>query len=594
MGATAGYALIVITAGAAAVLSAVTTPIFAAYASRTGIVVQPRVDRWHTRPTPLLGGLAIGVAVLLALTFALPASAQGTVVLVAGAAALMLGLVDDLRHLAPATKLVGQVAIAFGVYFGGTQVLIIDYAPVSFLLTTLWIVGVMNAINLIDNMDGLAGGVVFIAGTGLGLVALPGQPVAALIAGATAGAALGFLLHNWFPARVFMGDAGSQFLGLMLALAAVLATSRGAANLALATAGPLVVLSLPLLDSALVTMSRRDAGRPISQGGRDHASHRLAALGLSDRAVVLVLYGVTAILAGLGVLMNVVADALLLLAALVALGLLLFGRFLFKVEMYGRPTAASVATDRRERGLANAARVYARFGAHVALDVIALTIACYLAFVLRFEGEHQKVWLPVFENFAPLLVGAHLGMLALFGAYKMLWRYLNVTDSVVIAMAVASGSVVAVAGSFLNFGPSPSAAVFVLDALLATGLLIASRYVVLGIRNRSVVRTRVGQQRVIIVGANAVGAIALQALAASHDINSRTLGFVDDDAGKRYRRLAGVPVLGATNDLGGIIERERPDLVLIALADDESPSGMRAEALCRAAGVPCRRFSLTV
>ena len=115
----AGYAWLVAIAGAAAVLSAAATPLFAAYASRTGIVVRPRADRWHSQPTPLLGGLGIGVATLMALSLSLPATTNGFVIILGGAAALALGLVDDLRRLAPATKFVGQVAIAGAIYLSG-------------------------------------------------------------------------------------------------------------------------------------------------------------------------------------------------------------------------------------------------------------------------------------------------------------------------------------------------------------------------------------------------------------------------------------------------------------------------------------------
>src|SRR2546428_2490738 len=262
------------------------------------MVVAPRADRWHRSPTPVLGGAAITLAAVLIIVTLLPVSRLSATITIGLFAAFALGLLDDFRHIAPSTKLVGQAVIASLLFFGGVRVEIIEIEPLAYVATVLWVVGLMNAVNLIDNMDGLAGGIVAIAGLALGISAVPENPPAALVAGAAAGAALGFLVHNFPPARVFMGDAGSMLCGYLLAAAALLHTASGAANVGLALLAPLALLALPIFDTALVTTSRRLVGLPISQGGRDHTSHRLAALGLSDRGVVLLLYAIAAVLAG--------------------------------------------------------------------------------------------------------------------------------------------------------------------------------------------------------------------------------------------------------------------------------------------------------
>src|SRR5256712_5080356 len=181
------------------------------------MVVAPRADRWHRSPTPVLGGAAITLAAVLIIVTLLPVSRLSATITIGLFAAFALGLLDDFRHIAPSTKLVGQAVIASLLFFGGVRVEIIEIEPLAYLVTVLWVVGLMNAVNLIDNMDGLAGGIVAIAGIGLGISALPENPTAGIVAGASAGAALGFLVYNLPPARGFMGDARSLLLGVFLA-----------------------------------------------------------------------------------------------------------------------------------------------------------------------------------------------------------------------------------------------------------------------------------------------------------------------------------------------------------------------------------------
>ena len=250
-------------------------------------------------------------------------------------------------------------------------------------------------------------------------------------------------------------------------------------------------------------------------------------------------------------------------------------------------------SNRRDTRIAKAIWAHGRFGAHVLLDVVLLTVACYAAFLLRFEGERHRVWLELFATAAPFVVTSQLCTLALLGAYRMLWRYLAVTDAAIIGLAVTVGTGTAALALFAVFGPSQSAAVLILDALLAMGLLIASRYFGVWLRRWFASRPRTGERRVLIVGATEVGALALRAL-ASPGRDYRALGFIDDDPGKRDRSVAGVPVLGPTTDLPRLMEHHRPDLVLIALSEQEGSSAERVESLCRSSGVACRRFVMPV
>ena len=574
-----------------AIAAAVLTPIVARLAIRIGVVVTPRADRWHRAATPLLGGLAMGLPVLVIFAAIAPRSSQTLVIIAAGTAALALGMLDDLRHLAPSTKLVGQVAVASLLAFGGIQVEMVTIAPVAFLLTIFWVVAMMNAINLMDNMDGLAGGITMIAALALTITAFPEAAPAALLAAATSGAALGFLIHNFPPARIFMGDTGSQFLGFALATAALLHTASGATSLGLAVLGPLAVLALPIFDTALVLVSRGRAGIPVSRGGTDHVSHRLAALGLTDRGTALMLYAIATILAVVGILADATSTLVLPLFGLAIAGLALFGVFLHEVDVYGWQANGAVNGGSGQRIL-KGFWTYGRFGTEIGIDAVLLTLAYYVAYLIRFEGIPQEGWTGLFAGSVPLIVGSQLVAMVVFGVYRTLWRYLGISDAILIARSLGLGTAVA-ALLIIFLGPTGySRAVFILDALIAIAFLAGSRAFLLWLRQWFSARPRSGQRRVLIVGANDRGVSAARLFASTADGASyRPIGFLDDDPGKRYRQIAGIPVLGRTDQLRAVIERHRVDLVVVA-GDPGQTSDIGLE--CEAAGVEFREFHVRV
>jgi UDP-GlcNAc:undecaprenyl-phosphate/decaprenyl-phosphate GlcNAc-1-phosphate transferase len=255
-----------------------------------GYVVQPMPARWHQRPTPILGGVAIFLGCFFpALLFSPRPSALLPLFLVA-APMFVVGLYDDLRHLNPATKLLGQLAAAATALFFGYSLHFFTSPPLDAVLTVLWIVGLTNAVNLLDNMDGLAGGIALIAACYLAFYFYQHQDQPhTWLALALVGAVAGFLVFNFHPAAIFMGDAGSLFLGATLSLLAIQAHGQ-ASNIFSLVAVPACLLLVPILDPGLVTLTRVLRGQPISQGGKDHASHRLVVLGLTEPQAVLCLY----------------------------------------------------------------------------------------------------------------------------------------------------------------------------------------------------------------------------------------------------------------------------------------------------------------
>ena len=282
----------VIAGGAGLLASVALTPAVRALARRGGIVAKPKSDRWHTRPTAMLGGVAIAIAVLGSLLL-LPQTRENVIVMAASAALFVVGLADDFLHIKPYQKLIGQLLGAAAVVALG---LILPWTAsyvVNVLITLFWLVGITNAVNMLDNMDGLAAGVCAIAAAFLAINFYAGEQLPqALMLIAFAGALVGFLVYNRHPASIFMGDCGSMFVGFFLA-ASVLAAGTGSGrsrSVAAVLAVPVLVLVVPIFDTTLVTLLRKLAGRPASQGGRDHTSHRLVALGLSEKHAVWMLY----------------------------------------------------------------------------------------------------------------------------------------------------------------------------------------------------------------------------------------------------------------------------------------------------------------
>ncbi|HEX2323826.1 MAG TPA: MraY family glycosyltransferase [Chloroflexota bacterium] len=297
--------------GVALGASLVATPLAKGLARRVGVLDQPSQRKVHLSPTPLMGGLAIYAgfwASVLAISrfqvaapevFLPDTTRELAAIFVATLTLMVVGVVDDkLRGgLPPGTKLAAQLVAAGVAIVGGLQLRVFGVPWLDLPLTVLWIVGLSNAINLLDNMDGLSAGATAIAAVFFfAIAALNGQVLVGAMALALAGACAGFLRYNFNPATVFMGDTGTLFLGFLLAVIGLKLKASGPAWWSFILV--VVVLALPIFDTGLVTAYRLRKRLALAQGGKDHTSHRLVKLGLPQRRAVLVLYG-AAVCAGM-------------------------------------------------------------------------------------------------------------------------------------------------------------------------------------------------------------------------------------------------------------------------------------------------------
>lgn len=293
---------------AAAVTAGALTPLAGRLARRTGAVDLPRERGLSDRPVPRLGGLAILVAAVLAIALWLPWHADVRGIVIGAVLVCALGAVDDVLDLPAVVKLGGQVLAALAPVIAGVTVDRLnlpfigtfEIGPVSGVLTVIGLVGLMNAVNFSDGVDGLAAGVCTISAIALSIIAFDlERRSAGILAAATAGAALGFLVHNFPPARVFMGDSGSNLLGFLLGCVSVQGALK--TNALIALVGPLTILAVPFLDTGFVVAKRLKYRRRPWIADSEHFHHRFDRIGFSPRRTLVYLYLWTACLSGLAV-----------------------------------------------------------------------------------------------------------------------------------------------------------------------------------------------------------------------------------------------------------------------------------------------------
>jgi UDP-GlcNAc:undecaprenyl-phosphate GlcNAc-1-phosphate transferase len=580
--------LLVVTALGAAAVAALAAFVCAPLAQRLGAVARPRHDRWHQRPIPLFGGLALALGAWAAMVPALGGASPLLVVVAGGAACVLVGLTDDLRPLKPQTKLTAQLLVAAVVVSAGLRLPVTGIVWCDMLLSLLWLVALTNAFNLLDNMDGLAAGVAAIAALAHALLFMSvGAIDAARLSAAVAGACAGFLLHNFHPARMFMGDAGSLFLGFTVGGLSLVATAGTPAGSPAALLLPGLILMVPIFDSAFVTVHRFVAGRPISQGGRDHASHRLVAAGFSERQAVLALYaaGALSALVALATARYGLGDTGVAIA-LLGVGVVLFGVFLGRV---GGEAARAVETTALRR--MPAASSYGRQAGAFAVDVLLVALAYYTAYRLRFEQTYAAEE-PLFVASLPLVVAAKMLAFAMLRTYQGLWRHTGLADIVRLAQAVVLGGVFAVLGVLAAFRfHNYSRALFVVDGVLLFlflgGSRVAARLMAEGLRER-----KTGRKPVVIYGAGEAGLMVLREIRSNGALGREAVAFIDDDPALARTDVHGLRVAGGSDRLEDLLRTTPVAEVVVSSAKIAPERLAHVRDVCDAQGVTMLRSVL--
>jgi UDP-GlcNAc:undecaprenyl-phosphate GlcNAc-1-phosphate transferase len=563
------------------------------YTSRKmSFLVEPRNDRWHHKATPTLGGVGVYfsvVACILVFSFL-----EGTFheigwgLLLASSVIFIFGLVDDIKHLSPQAKLLGQfLAASIAVFSGLTTSFftprignsLVAQFP-NIVLTFVWLIGITNAINLLDNMDGLAAGISIITAiivsyffwkngdTGLLLISL-----------AVTGSTLGFLMFNFPPASIFMGDSGSMFLGFTLAVLAI-ARQPQASNVFAVMGVPTLLFLLPIVDTILVTVTRLLRGQSPMQGGKDHTSHRLIAFGFNERQAVFVLYAV----AGISGIVAIVLESLdydlsLLLIPVLIISLALFTAYLGKIKVITSKTSTQQGTLMRLMvELAYRQRLF-----EIILDFFLISVAFYMAFWVRNGFRMSDTDIELYLRTLPVaLVSAYLSFFV-FGVYRGVWRYIGFDNLFVFIKSTLAALVPVYI--FLNYFYSSynvSTSILLLFGVFLLFGLVATRssFKIFDMFSRENENT--SEELVILYGTEDTGELALRWIQMNPQLGYKAVGFVDENRLNIGRRIHGVEVLGCIEELGKILSQKNANGLIVTIDEPSNYDIEMIKSVCLA------------
>src|SRR5580658_2784127 len=541
-----------------------------------GWVSKPRADRWHKSTPAFFGGVPL-FAGFAALSIAFIPRSNYLLWRLIGIASLMfvLGLVDDIYHLTPARKFAGQLLAAGLLIFVGVVYPLCGSMTVNIVVSLLWLVGITNAFNLLDNMDGLSAGIALIsAGYLVVFFAIGGYRDQAVIVALSAGAIAGFLVFNFSPARIFMGDSGSLFIGFVLGATSILDVTH-VAGVPVFVLAPVTVLAIPIFDTLFVSVTRRLRGQAISEGGTDHSSHRLVRLGLRERRAVLLLYALSAGSGAVALLTRHSSSA----GAPGLIGfwffLLLFGVYLFQDELKHDALASNATKPLLRRLLSRDMLVFF-------LDPLAMALSYYLAYSLRFGGRIPVADSALLLRSLPIVVAVKVLGLYICRAFRHSWWRGSISDLYRLGSATLIGevtSVLVLTGLYRFDGFSRT--VFLLDALITLALLLIIRRSFAFFRDTIYTCRGVlpAQRRVFILGTSTHAELTLRFL---RDQSIECAGFIDTNGGADLRRYVfGRPVLGRLDDLGWLSKRHEIFEVVLPDCEQILFPGVDFESFCQ-------------
>jgi len=584
------------------IVALILTPVVRAFARRRGFVAQPKSDRWHKKATAMLGGVAIWFSVVITYVaftsfHLIPESTYGRTIINASTFLFLVGLVDDLIHTKPYQKLIGQIMGSALVIYYGLTLPWTRSVSINIAITIFWLIGITNAINLLDNMDGLAAGIAAIGAAFLTMsFVVNGQPIEALMMAMFAAALIGFLIFNSNPASIFMGDCGSLFIGFFMASAALVNVSGGRTRSFLPVlAVPILVLFIPIFDTTFVTVLRKLSGRAASQGGRDHTSHRLVALGMSERRAVWMLYGFAALSGILAVsVREMKLDMSLAAIAAFTILLTLLGVYLAGVKVYDESEAA-IALKEKPLYTFLVDVSYKRRIFEVMLDVVLIILAYWSAYAVKVGPFSNNAAWTLFLKTLPVLVFFKMASFLVLGVYRGIWRYTSVDDLITFVKAVAVGSVLSILVLLFAFRfQGYSRTVFVLDGLFMLMLLAGSRLAFRFFRKVLPVANNGEGRRVLIYGAGDGGELFLREIRNNRDWKYSPVGFLDDDPAKARKVIHGLKVLGTGVELANVCRQQNIEEVLISSSTISEARVQEMITLCHEQDIVLKRILMQI
>lgn len=613
-------------------LSLLITPLVLLIAKKLNILDLPSERKIHQQPVPLLGGIPIFIAfnltIFLGILFNFEYlekfyASKWISIFISQLIILGIGIYDDIKKVHPGIKFLFQIfAASLLIIFGfGIHVITNPFTGNSISLgllfipiTILWVVGITNALNLLDGLDGLAAGTSFIVcATIFGISYMYQNIGIALVSLILAGSILGFLRYNFYPAKIFLGDSGSLLLGFLLAVLSLQGAHKGATMVAVLV--PILALGLPIMDT-LLTMVRRFLksihlvdypienrkfralfyrGRTVFEADKDHIHHRLLKLGFSQRKAVIALYGICVILCALAF----VTVAWKNLNITLFLGAIIAASFIGIKSLNYRELKVfegGLLLTLFDIPLINKS-IFQAF-----IDLIFISLSYYFSFILV-SGEFSTQAKTLFIQTIPLVLALKIAIFYLLGLYKGSWRYSSIEDLIKISKALIFSSFGSSLALAIVAGIKPFGGIifFIIDFYILLSLVGSSRisfrvidYYYYRKDTSEGGKTLFEVRTTIIYGAGRRGALLSKELHHSKSSNCHIVGFIDDDSQKKGKTQLDMPILGTIKELEDITRRTKISEIIISTKKISKEKIEFLRKLCMAKGIALKFFELKI
>jgi UDP-GlcNAc:undecaprenyl-phosphate GlcNAc-1-phosphate transferase len=571
-----------ILAAATCLVSFVLTWLCIRLSARFRLAAGPRPDRWHTQPTPNTGGIAIFIScAIVCLTIG---AGRYVGVIAAASSIALLGFIDDRVRLSPLAKFSGQSLAVVGVIASGVVFHATGSPPLNIVITFLWIAGITNAFNLIDNMDGLCAGVtIIICGFRFWSDAQIGDAAGAALVAILAGGFLGFLLFNYKPAKIFMGDTGSMFAGFTLASLAIASPVPQTHVFFSALLYPILTFLYPIFDTLLVSVLRKMAGGRISVGGRDHSSHRLASLGLNEHRVVWLLWLLTAIGGAAGMLAHSMPIGVLAIDFFLVLAVAIFGIFLAALPGYElQRNVASASWIRRYIPTLRA-------GIILLVDTCIAGAALLTAFLLKWEDGFSGRPESDLLSALPIIIGCQAVACVALGTFNIRGRWIGIPDVLALGHCALLSSGASILVVWVVGVQGYSRGIILLYAFLLFLAMNGSR-LLLRILWRLLASPQKGR-RAALLDAGQSAELLILILQRDRELDARPVLVLDVDPSRHGTRINGVPVFCAGSNALVILREASINLLIVPAANGDLTSAQRLVVdACEILYIPILQF----
>ncbi len=541
----------------------------------------PSQDRWHTKPIAHFGGVGIFLGFFVVAILSKGLDLSQWIMLLAGLAIFLLGLMDDAFKLSAQVKMLFQLIISALLAFYGFHFTMTDQAWVYIPATIFWLILLTNAFNLVDNMDGLCSGlslislVFLILSNRLGSAGLFENFLFGLL-----GSTAGFFVFNVHPAKILMGDSGSLFLGFMFAVFSIMGSWKMASNLFLIFVIPFLLFVIPIFDTILVTINRKMHGLPVTLGGKDHTSHRLVALGFSQKTTVVMLWALAILFASIALFAGLVKTEILgLILGFFIVFIITFGFILTDTKVYQINTSQNHFTPLKTNVF------FKRKIFEMIMDAFFIVASFYIAYLLKYDFELDLFIQNQFYKTLPYVFVIKLIVFSLLGLYKGHFSYFHFYHLRKIFWAVLISSLACVLCVLaLHRFVMYSRALFVIDFIVALSLVLGSRVFLRWFRE-TLIQKNIQSLNVLLIGSHSILRYLITHFKTSIHIHLKPIAILTHEKNEVGSYVRHVPIVGLIEDFDHCMKSMKIDRVLMVENPLLAKQYRDIEEKCRSLGV---------